>query len=524
MSRILWLEHAAADAAPAAALRGAGFRVVTAAGNLASVAAARPDLVVCHGPQHRPLLRELRAEQSAFGDLPVVMLAPEADRNAVIAARLEGADDVLPGPADSALLLAVVASRLRQVARVRAAARSKVVAAAVEPLSRNQFSRRALDAARAVAKDGQLAVRLVEVGATIALDENEVVDALRDLAHDGATATAVADNRFAVLMDVGAPVEQVRERVDRVAGVDGAAQVGSLAIGGMPEGEVMSAVSHVLRNFARNGRPQDFPATLNGAFARMVQDATGRLKDFRSAVDRRAYRLAYQPITRLADGRAHHHEALVRFNVPGMENTGEVIAFAEQVGLIGRLDLSILDYALAVLQSSQTPSAARIAVNLSGQTVQSAEAMRPILERLAGRRGAAKRLQVEITESAEIADLAAANAMVQQIRELGFQVFLDDFGAGAASFQYLHAMKVDGVKIDGRYVRNLAQSGKDATMLRGIVRLARDLGLATVAECVETAEQARLLADIGVDYGQGWHFGKPAAELVVPEAPKLVAV
>jgi EAL domain-containing protein (putative c-di-GMP-specific phosphodiesterase class I) len=190
-----------------------------------------------------------------------------------------------------------------------------------------------------------------------------------------------------------------------------------------------------------------------------------------------------------------------------------VIAFAEQAGMIGQLDLAILDLALAMLNSSQVPPDAKVAINISGQTVQSQAAMQPILQRVLNRKGLVERLQFELTESAEIADLDAANDIVQQLRFPGFKVYLDDFGAGAASFQYLHAIKVDGVKIDGRYVKPLPASKKDATLVKGLVRLTRDLGLSTVAECVETEDQAKLLAELGVDFGQGWYFGKPDIEI-----------
>jgi len=514
MPRILWLEDTApADTAPIAALRGAGFDVSAARGGVAAVTANSPDLLICDGMRDRVLLRNLRAEDSSFGDLPVIMLAPDADRNQAIAARLEGADDVLVGPPDTALLLAVVASRLQRVERVRRAARgsAKPQAAAEAPaeiINREQFSRRAVDAARA-SKDGKkLAVRLVEMGEG-APNGDAVVGALRGLAHDGSTAAQVGDNRFAVLMDAAQSVDVVRDHVGA------AAQIASLGFGanGLPPGEMMNAISSVLRKFAKAGRPQELAGTVDEAFAKMVSDASVRIKDLRTTLERRAYRLMFQPIMHLSNGKAHHHEALIRFHPKGMENTGEVIAFAEQVGMVGQLDLAVLDYVIAVLQSSRTPADAKIAVNMSGQTLLDEKAMQPILDRLKSRRAMADRLQIELTESAELTNLTAANEVVQQIRFHGYKVALDDFGAGAASFQYLHALKVDAVKIDGRYVKNLVGSEKDITMLRGLVRMTKDLSLETVAECVETGDQAKLLSELGVDLGQGWHFGKPVPDI-----------
>jgi EAL domain-containing protein (putative c-di-GMP-specific phosphodiesterase class I)/CheY-like chemotaxis protein len=507
MPRILWLEDAApVESTPIAALRGAGFEVTCAAPALAAVAANAPDLLVWRAGEDRSLLRTLRGAHSPFTDLPLVMLMADTNRHAVIAARLEGADDVLTPPIETPLLLAVAASRLAQVNRIRAAAR-----APSEPATANraQFSQRAMEAVRKAGPNGKLALRLVEVG-DAQRDAGEVVGALRDVAHDGQTAARVADNRYAVLTSADKGMEAVCRDLD--------AQVASVAIapGAMPDADVAKAVSMTLRQFGGGRAANEIAPTLDRAFSQMVEQAKVKLKGFREAMERRAYRLAYQPITRLADGVPHHYEALVRFHAPDLKNTGEVIAFAEQAGLIGQLDLAILDLALAMLNSSQVPADAKVAVNISGLTVQSPAAMQPILQRITAKRGLAERLQFELTESAEIADLDAANDIVQQMRFPGFKVYLDDFGAGAASFQYLHGIKVDGVKIDGRYVRPLPNSTKDATLLRGLVRLAKDLELATVAECVETAEQAKVLTDIGVDFGQGWHFGKPETEITRP--------
>lgn len=93
---------------------------------------------------------------------------------------------------------------------------------------------------------------------------------------------------------------------------------------------------------------------------------------------------------------------------------------------------------------------------------------------------------------------------------------LDDFGAGSASFQYLQALTVDFVKIDGAYIKRLGRSQKDDAMIRGLVRLCEDLSVGTIAEMVETRDQVEQLRAFGVQYAQGYFFGKPTAEPSVP--------
>jgi EAL domain-containing protein (putative c-di-GMP-specific phosphodiesterase class I) len=93
---------------------------------------------------------------------------------------------------------------------------------------------------------------------------------------------------------------------------------------------------------------------------------------------------------------------------------------------------------------------------------------------------------------------------------MGSLVCLDDFGAGSSSFAYLQQLSLDIVKIDGRYVRELADNGRDGAMVRRLVELCQDLNIRTVAEMVETVEVAEIVRQAGVDFAQGWLYGKPA--------------
>ena len=120
-----------------------------------------------------------------------------------------------------------------------------------------------------------------------------------------------------------------------------------------------------------------------------------------------------------------------------------------------------------------------------------------------------KRIFLEITESLGLGDLTEINKSIQKFRELGFVVCLDDFGAGSASFQYLRDLTVDYVKIDGSYIKRMADSEKDRILLRGLIDICNKLNTTVIAECVETLEQEALLRDMGVKYCQGWLYGKP---------------
>ena len=121
----------------------------------------------------------------------------------------------------------------------------------------------------------------------------------------------------------------------------------------------------------------------------------------------------------------------------------------------------------------------------------------------------AERLLVEITETAQIGDEDEAIRSVQFLRDRWVAVCLDDFGAGAAAFRYLRALQVDFVKLDGAYVQGALRSARDLSFVTAIVELSQSLGASVVAERIETEAEAGLMRELGVTFGQGFHFGRP---------------
>ncbi len=154
-----------------------------------------------------------------------------------------------------------------------------------------------------------------------------------------------------------------------------------------------------------------------------------------------------------------------------------------------------------------------MAVNVSGLSMQSAAFRTRMLEQVAGETGVVRagrrpRLIVELTETAEIEDIAGAAVTIRQLRAAGVPVCIDDFGSGNAAFRYLRDFAVDFVKIDGSYVQGALRSTQERNSVAAMVQLARSVGARVVAEMIETEAQARLMDALKVDYGQGWLFGR----------------
>ncbi len=325
---------------------------------------------------------------------------------------------------------------------------------------------------------------------------------------------SLTDGRYGVISDQPLDLGGVCERFDdlrrtagRPASVHGTGL--SLNTAGRTAGEMVRALGFALRCFATGGAGElaamGFSRGLEGflALAGERRDAMQRM------IAGRRFRLAFQPVVGLADRTVRHYEALLRLMPdPGGRppSTQEFVTFVEAAGLAEELDTAVLEEALAVL--TEVPEAA-VSVNMSGFSLQS-EAFRTRLSKLlahpAGRRG---RLLVELTETAEIEDVRAAQRTLACLREAGIPVCLDDFGAGAAAFRYLREFRVDYIKIDGSFLRAARQSPRERATLASMVALARDVRAKVVVEMIENAEDEELSRALGAELGQGWLYGRP---------------
>lgn len=204
-------------------------------------------------------------------------------------------------------------------------------------------------------------------------------------------------------------------------------------------------------------------------------------------------------------------EVLLRLksNDGKIHGPGTFIPAAERYQLASRIDRWVVRKLLEALKDRPMSSVARVAFNLSGQSVGDRDFHRFALDAIETSGLPAEKLCIEITETAAIRHLGDAGLFVAALRDMGVQVALDDFGAGSSSFGYLKSLKVDVLKIDGQFVRGLLQGELEAAAVRSFVDVARVLDLRTVAEQVETEAIASRLVQLGIDFGQGYFYHRP---------------
>ena len=252
-----------------------------------------------------------------------------------------------------------------------------------------------------------------------------------------------------------------------------------------------------------------------------------------SAMRDNRLRFAFQPIVDSHTTEPIWFECLLRM----VELDGEVVPAAkfmpvvEDLGMIQPVDRLVLELAVDEVTRYQD---ARLTLNVSGLTTADRSWLRKAVVMLRGRPEIAERLIVEITETAGLEDVEACSHFVSTLRDLGCQIALDDFGAGYTSFGHLKQLAVNMIKIDGAFVRNIGENPDNLAFVRTLIDLARTFNLQTVAECVETLEEAEIMRNEGIDFLQGYAFGAPqmdapwhgpgATEKQSPMAvPKLVS-
>jgi diguanylate cyclase (GGDEF)-like protein len=235
-----------------------------------------------------------------------------------------------------------------------------------------------------------------------------------------------------------------------------------------------------------------------------------------SALDENRMQLALQPIVSTATRRPALYECLLRMaKADGtIVSAGEFIQMTEQLGLSRLIDRRTLELAVDLVR---THPELRLSLNVSGLTCNDHDWLVSLHRLTGGRRQLTERLTIEITETAAIDDLDQSIAFVDTLKELGCRVAIDDFGAGYTSFKNLKHLAVDMVKIDGAFVKNLSQDTSDRVFIKTMVELASTFGMETVAEWVGDEVTAGILADTGITYLQGFHFGKPQLAAALPE-------
>lgn len=401
-------------------------------------------------------------------------------------------------------------------------------------LDSKSFADTAVERMKAAAESGrETQMALIDLGEMEELHARLGADAQAELdgaihhhlmasSVDGDSVSELGPGRFGLVQEKNVDLGDVQARIEDTARAADPEGVGvtvrsasvNLDCAGLSEADAARALVYTIDNFSRGGDTELTIKELSNGLAGMMESAGRKLATVRSVIENGSFDVAYQPIVALKDRKISHHEALVRAHLDGTDiSAPDFILFAEQVGLIAEFDLVMCERVIGTLEKALARGLPQtIAINLSGRSLDT-ESFRQDLTALLERHEEIRpMLMIEITESMALSDLAATNEYIATLREAGHRVCLDDFGVGANAFEYLRALDIDIVKIDGSYVREALSTPKGRHFLTAMAELCNGLDIVTVAEMVEDEDTAKFLAECGVSYGQGYLFGRPMAE------------
>jgi diguanylate cyclase (GGDEF)-like protein len=383
-------------------------------------------------------------------------------------------------------------------------------------------------------EDGPVAVLLLDlnhfkmVNDSLGHDAGNVVlvgvaERLRASVRPGDTVGRIFGDEFAVLLGAPSNTDEARrvagriqERLQEPLEVEGQEVFVSPSIG-IALGNTQDSPEEVLRRadlamYAAKKRGRAECEEYRPDMEAPVANHMDLERDLRRAIDREEFEAYYQPIVDLQTGETVAVEALARWRHPerGVVEAAEFIEVAEQTGLIRPIGQRILEEACRQAEEWRRrypQSAPMLSVNLSANQF---EHQPDLVQKVIEETGLEPRaLQVEITERAVMDDVAFARGKLEELKDLGVTLAIDDFGMGYSCLYHLKHMPLDSLKIDGAFVAGLGNDQGDEAIVSGTSGLAHALGVTAVVEGVETAEQQAMLRELGCDLAQGYHFARP---------------
>jgi EAL domain-containing protein (putative c-di-GMP-specific phosphodiesterase class I) len=335
-------------------------------------------------------------------------------------------------------------------------------------------------------------------------------------AMDATIAGRLSQTSFGVVTENPVSAQDLAARIQDPARAHGLSELKieemllSLKDGNLNREQIGLALRHVVGRFA-DGKLKGMPRTdLAQMFEQLMSETIARAQGFCATVADGAFDLAFEPIVDLKSSVVSHYEALTRFQ-PG-QSPADTIRFAEDLGLADFFDLALAVKIFTLLESDPAVIAS-IAINVSGRSIASRSSFAMLEGLLRRHRGFAKRVSIEITETVELADLAAAEKAIQALRKIGYRVGIDDFGAGAATENYLDALTVDFMKVDRTLIERIGKSERDDAYLRAVLARCAERKIETIAEWIDNADRLKRCVAMGFKLGQGRHFGPTLSAL-----------
>lgn len=531
-------------------LKDAGYDVIEAANGregLDAIISLVPDLVLCDGNMPvmsgYEVLSALRDQHPDLAGIPFIFLSAKSDRKDIVAGMQLGADDYVTKPVDIEMLLLTISARLERTRRFGDRLQDERRRAAIQSQQADaQDSLTGLGTAQKIAQDIDAALgggqpltfllvdidRFKSVGLVFGREQGDEVlriVGVRLTAEVGNSASVarLTGDRFGVLVphtdNVVPLAESLRRACSEPCQIDGRNIFLTASVGVVKSTDASASASAML-SAAETAVAHAKRAGGNAVMLFLPELATIEIaridieQALRGALVAGEFELYYQPKISLETRRPVGMEALLRWRSPtlGTVSPSDFIRVAEEGSFILDLGAFVIRDACQRMREWMDRGldpAMRMAVNVSAKQMRHPLFIETVSDILAETGVAPKNLMLEITESGLVEDGRDILDCLTVLRDLGLTLSTDDFGTGYSALSYLARLPLHEIKIDQSFVRGLPDAAGCRTIVRAVVAMAHELGMKTVAEGVETAEQLEFLAEQGCDVGQGYFFSRP---------------
>ena len=334
-------------------------------------------------------------------------------------------------------------------------------------------------------------------------------EALRRAAIEG-HAAQISDNRYSIIHDIAKSPEHLKATIEAIIkdiappdkNIEIITKTLRTDLDKLSTQEAARGLFYIITEFEKEGWDTDIES-LSAGLANVNND-TNKAEEFKRIVEKLDFEMRFQPVVDLETKEAHHYEALSRF--PRGE-AREWVMFGEDTGMAPAFDLAAVQKVMNFIHYKAGVTRTRFAINLSLKSIEGQKFYKKLNEILA-KRDFAKRILFEFTGSGHIENIKKTLAFIQALQKAGYEIGLDDFEANPKSFELLQKLKPDYVSIHAKYSRRFLQSHKDETAIRDINKHCRENNIITIAKHIENPEQAEALRELGINYGQGFLFGK----------------
>lgn len=396
----------------------------------------------------------------------------------------------------------------------------------------DSFIRAAKDAMILARTLGQeIALTLLDVEGLSELRDRLGSDAAREIEQtigsylagkslDGQSAAMIAEGKFSLVHDLEMPAEPIRAHLARIAGDGLPLNIRHRTLPGdleaMSDHEIDKALLYTIGEFERSG--MDSPIrSLNTSFRDYLSTNTLKVGQLREFIEQLKFDILFQPVVDLKTYEAHHFEILSRFQAKG--STAEWLAFGEDVGLSTDFDAAVCERIINYLLYKSPGRRSRFAINLSPASLGNDKFLGDLITRVRKIPDLPTRMIFELSSLPETGKNDGLANFIKTAKTIGCEVGLDNFLPPYTALADLQKLSIDYVKFDGARIRKMLASGRDAAQIRDVIAQCKDLGIRTIAEIVETDEQAWRLRHMGMDLAQGFLFAppRPKPEYTPPE-------